>query len=354
MVVVDREELVMTTAARDARVGEIADVLRAAQLLVSGQRGAEVEQEILGLLCTISGASSVTWRSAETGRDTSVIGTPLGSGPAVVRFNLPLCYADEQLGSLVFAASSPLSLAQEQAAALVADMIAMQVAIGRRTDALAASRADRRRLAARFIDATEREHEELAGQLHDGALQSLVAARYVTDLAGMAVRDGSFDEARQGVQDGLVHARRALWQLRPHASDGHDLPGALASLGRQLADYIGLRVEVVTDGVPAALPPAVASAAFRVAQEMLCAAVRDRAATRATVTAQIDGDTLVVVVTDDGVGQVVEVPAGLARWREWVSLLGGDVRLRGKRGGGAWLRARLPLTDDAMEKAVTQ
>jgi hypothetical protein len=37
---------------------------------------------------------------------------------------------------------------------------------------------------------------------------------------------------------------------------------------------------------------------------------------------------LVVTVTDDGVGQLVEVPPGLARWREWVTLLGGDVRLR--------------------------
>jgi signal transduction histidine kinase len=354
MVEVDREERGMTTAARDTRVGGIADVLRAAQLLVSGQRGPVVEDEILGLLCMITGASSVTWRSNDTGHDITVSGTPLAPGPSAVQLNLPLRYADEQLGVLIFKAPAGLTLAQEQAAALVADLVSLHVATGRRTDELAASRADRRRLAARFIDATEREHEELAGQLHDGALQSLVAARYVTDLAGLAVRDGSLDEARQGVQDGLVHARRALWQLRPHASDGQDLAGALHSLGKQLADYIGLRVEVASDGVPSSLPPAVASAAFRIAQEMLCAAVRDRAATRATVTAQVEGDTLVVVVTDDGVGQVVEVPAGLARWREWVSLLGGDVRLRGKRGGGAWLRARLPLTDDATEKAVTQ
>jgi signal transduction histidine kinase len=63
---------------------------------------------------------------------------------------------------------------------------------------------------------------------------------------------------------------------------------------------------------------------------------------------------LVLVVTDDGVGQVVEVPAGLARWREWVSLLGGDVRLRGKRGGGAWLQARLPLSDEEVGRVVTK
>ena len=344
----------MTTAARDTRVGDLADLLRAAQLLVSGRRGSDVEREVLALLCAMTGASAVTLRGADATKDTTVSGTTLVSGPAVVRLSLQLRYADDDLGTLTIAAATALSLVQEQAAALVADVLALHLVTDRRTAELALSLSERRRIAARFIDASECERAELAAQLHDGPLQSLVAARYVTDMAGLAVRDGSFDEARQGVQDGLVHARRALWQLRPHAADGQDLAGALENLGKQLADYIGLRVEVSCAGVPASLPPAVASATFRLVQEMLSAAVRDRVATRASVTVVIEDDTLTVVVTDDGVGQVVEVPAGLARWREWAALLGGDVRLRGKRGGGAWLRARLPLSDEAIEKAVTQ
>lgn len=344
----------MRMAARDSRIGEIADLLRVAQLLVSGRRGVALEREVLDLLAVITGASTVTLRRANSSIDTVAGTSPLVPAPDVTRLHLPLAYADEDLGVLTIAAPTALSVGQEQAAALFADLLALHLATAARSEELAAARWERRRLAVRFIEATEREHEELAGQLHDGPMQSLVAARYVTDMAGMAVRDGSFDEARQGVQAGLVQARRALWQLRPHASDGHDLAGALQSLAEQLADYIGLRVDVVAEGLPPTLPPAVASAAFRVAQEMLCASVRDRAAARASVTAQIDGDLLILVVTDDGVGQVVEVPAGLARWREWVSLLGGDVRLRGKRGGGAWLRARLPLTDEAYERVVNQ
>lgn len=343
----------MTTAARDTRVGEIADVLRAAQMLVSGPDGT-ADRDVLSILCAMTGATSVSLRDGHTGGQTTVSGTSLVTAPSGVRLTLRLRCADDDLGVLSISAPSPLSLQQEQAATLIGDLLALHLVARRRGEQLAAEGAERRRIAARFIEANESEHEELAGQLHDGALQSLVAARYVTDMAGMAVRDGSFDEARQGVQDGLVNARRALWQLRPHAADGQDLPGALNSLGRQLADYIGLRVEVECTEVPAVLPPAVGSAAFRLAQEMLRAAVRDRAATRATVSLAVDGELLVMVVTDDGVGQVVEVPAGLARWREWVSLLGGDVRLRGKRGGGGWLRARLPLSEDAIKKVVTQ
>lgn len=344
----------MTMAARDTRVGEIADLLRAAQLLVSGRRGPDAECEVLALLAAMTGATCVTLRNTHTGVESSAAGTPLVSGPDVVRLSLPLSCGDQNLGLLSIAAAAALNVGQEQAAALIADLLALHLMTELSASTLNVARTERRRIAARFIDASERERSELAGQLHDGPLQSLVAARYVTDIAGMALRDGSLDEAREGVQAGLVHARRALWQLRPHASDGRDLAGALDSLAGQLVDYIGLRVVVTAVGLPPVLPPAVATATFRVAQEMLCAAVRDRAATRAWVSVEIDGDTLVLVVTDDGVGQVVEVPAGLARWREWVSLLGGDVRLRGKRGGGAWLRARLPLSDEAIEKAVTQ
>ncbi|MDQ1709516.1 MAG: two-component system, NarL family, sensor kinase [Frankiaceae bacterium] len=344
----------MTTAARETRAGEITHVLRAAQVLVAGRRDAAAVPEVLALLCAMTGASCVTLRHAQSGAETVANGSPDVAAPSVVRQTLPVRCDDDELAVLTIAGAAALSVAQEQAAALIGDLLALYLVAGRRTDELTAAYADRRRIAARIIDATERERDELAGQLHDGPLQSLVAARYVTDMAGMKLRDGSFDEASEGVQAGLVNARRALWQLRPHAVDGQDLPGALSSLGKQLGDYIGLRVEVVTDGVPPALPPAVASAAFRVVQEMLSAAVRDRAATRASVTAQVEGATLVVVVSDDGVGQVVEIPAGVARWREWVSLLGGDVRMRGKRGGGAWLQARLPLSDSAIEKRVTQ
>ena len=111
------------------------------------------------------------------------------------------------------------------------------------------------------------------------------------------------------------------------------------------AESTGLQVELSVGALPAQMPPSVASAVFRLAQEMLSGSVRERAATRATVTAEVEGTMLVMTVTDDGVGQVVEVAPGLARWREWVSLLGGEVRLRGKRGGGAWMRARVPMTD---------
>jgi len=340
----------MTTAARDELVGEIAALLRAAQLLVSARDPQASIHEVLELLVETTGASSVTLRPAISGLPDVLEAASTPTRAAAVRISFPLRYGDETLGTLALAAPQALAVVHEQCAAVVADLLALTLSNFGALRQLDGAAAERRRLVARFIDATERERAELAGQLHDGPLQSLVAARYVTDMAGMALRDGTFDEARRGVRAGLVSARRALWQLRPHAADGADLAGALQSLGEKLGEATGLRVSIDASALPAQMPPSVASAAFRLAQEMLSASVRERAATRATVSAEVDGDVLVVTVTDDGVGQVVEVPPGLARWREWVSLLGGEVRLRGKRGGGAWMRARLPMTDGTAEE----
>jgi signal transduction histidine kinase len=340
----------MTTAARDELVGEIAALLRAAQLLVSARCTQASLQEVLELLVATTGASSVTLRPAVPGLPDVLEAASTPTRAAAVRISLPLRYGDETLGTLALAAPQALAVGHEQCAAVVADLLALALSDFAARRQLDGAVAERRRLVARFIDATERERAELAGQLHDGPLQSLVAARYVTDMAGLALRDGTFDEARRGVQAGLVNARRALWQLRPHAADGADLAGALESLGEKLGESTGLRVELDAPALPPQMPPSVASAAFRLVQEMLSTSVRERAATRATVSAEVDGAVLVVTVTDDGVGQVVEVPPGLARWREWVSLLGGEVRLRGKRGGGAWMRARLPMTDGTAEE----
>jgi signal transduction histidine kinase len=354
----------MTTAARETSLGDVAALLHAAQLLVSSRADTVgALREVVEILSRVTGADSVVLRPALPGAvpviealrgSTASRGEGSPDDTAPVRLTLPLRYGDDVVGSLALVSTGPLAVAHEQCAAVVADMLALACANLTLRARLSSASVDRRRLVAHFIEEAERDRAELAGALHDGALQSLVAARYVADIAGIAVHDGSLDDARRGVQDGLVDARRALWQIRPHAADGQDLAGALDALGRQLAESIGLRVELMVDGLPLTLRPVVASSAFRLVQEMLRTSVRDRAATSATVTADVAGEMLVVTVTDDGVGQLVEVPPGLARWREWVTLLGGDVRLRGKRGGGAYLRARVPMTDGGPEEVVQQ
>lgn len=101
---------------------------------------------------------------------------------------------------------------------------------------------------------------DAADRLHDGPVQSLVAARYAVDLAA---RGGDASLARDAVQQALVELRAALWHLRPRTGDDHDLAEALTQLSEQLArdgrPVLSLDLE---SGSPAAF----AAAAFRLVQ----------------------------------------------------------------------------------------
>ena len=104
--------------------------------------------------------------------------------------------------------------------------------------------------------------DALADAVHDGALQAMVVARYAADAA---VRGGDPALAREAVQEALVALRLLVWELRPRGAHGlcpalHDLAAHLLGAGRAplLLD--------LDDDASAALPAAVATAAYRLVQ----------------------------------------------------------------------------------------
>ena len=105
--------------------------------------------------------------------------------------------------------------------------------------------------------------DALADRLHDGPLQTLVAARYACDASVRGVADPAL--ARAAVQEALVALRREMWLLRPRGAGG--LSDALAALSGQRvsAGLPGLSVRLDT-GVPAALSPVASTASYRLVQ----------------------------------------------------------------------------------------
>jgi len=114
--------------------------------------------------------------------------------------------------------------------------------------------------------------DALADRLHDGALQSLVVARYACDAV---TRGADPALARDAVQDALVLLRREVWLLRPRGAQGlrvalDDLASHLTSCGRP-----GLDLHLADDAVTELGPDAVATA-YRLVQAALDARAPDR------------------------------------------------------------------------------
>jgi len=89
----------------------------------------------------------------------------------------------------------------------------------------------------------EAELTELAGVLHDGPVQSLLAATWALELADRAAApaapDGGLGEVRHALGHALADLRRVMGDLRPRGVQG-GLAGVLAALGERTP---GLRLD---------------------------------------------------------------------------------------------------------------
>lgn len=173
-----------------------------------------------------------------------------------------------------------------------------------------------------LLDAAEAERDELADALHDGAVQTLLVARYAADAA---VRGADPVVARDAVQEAVVELRRTIWHLRPRATDG--LLGSLEQLSAKLteAGASGLVLHGTVDGH---LQGPAAVTAYRLVQ-----AVARRAPGPVSVTLRADDGAVVVQI--DG-GAPLAFPE---RWARRAAAVGGDLSCSAGR-----LRLALPVT----------
>jgi signal transduction histidine kinase len=147
----------------------------------------------------------------------------------------------------------------------------------------------------------------------------------------------------QAGRDALVEMRRTVADLRSGAPAQHGLDAIPALL--DTVRSAGLPVAVVTDGVPAALPPDVDESAYRVVQEGLTNALRhsDRSGAAVHVAYRDDGIAVSVLDTGHPVRRGPIGGHGLAGIREAVAASGGTVNAGPTVRGEHLLHAEFPL-----------
>jgi PAS domain S-box-containing protein len=212
-----------------------------------------------------------------------------------------------------------------------------------------------RRLHASVISAQETERKRLARELHDGVGQILSGVKFrLQALPGSMVLsdDGEAKIAKVGgfLDYAIAEIRRVSQNLMPAELVDLGLAPALLTLCREFKERSGVRVTVRDEGIPPGLSPDLALALFRITQEALNNIGKHSRATMAGVNLSLKGKTLVLSVSDNGVGfklngqrQSSGRGFGLGNMRQRAESIGGLIELRSTPGVGTTLNVHAPL-----------
>ena len=208
-----------------------------------------------------------------------------------------------------------------------------------RLEDLAASRA-------RIVTAGDVERRRLERNLHDGAQQRLVTLSLSLRLA-LAKLDSAPAAARAILADAGDELALALDELRELARGLH--PAVLTDRGlRAAVEMLAARAPVpveITAVPPQRLPEPVEAAAYYLIAEALTNVAKYAEASAVTVSVTVADASVLVEVSDDGVGGADPATgSGLRGLADRVEALGGTLEVISPAGDGTTLRAAMPAT----------
>ena len=192
-------------------------------------------------------------------------------------------------------------------------------------------------------------HDTLGHRLTVASVQLEAAQRLCPTDAGRAAK--MVGTVREQVQEALRELRATVATLRtPVEADLH-LRSALRRLADQFEGATGMTVHRVLPEALPELPDAHRMALFRAAQEALTNVQKHAAATQVWLVLSLGegADAVSLLVSDDGNGVVAngEGGFGLVGLRERADLLGGELHVEPRSGGGTQLSFRLPLGESS-------
>lgn len=206
--------------------------------------------------------------------------------------------------------------------------------------------------------AAEEERRRIARELHDILSHSLGVVMLQAGAAEQAL-DRDADRAREAIRATRATAQEAIYEMRTlvrtvrfDEPDGRSPQPTLVELAGLLdrTRGAGLPVELVTEGEPRAVPPAVQASLYRVAQEGLANVLKHAGGAPSVLALRYRPDEVEIEVANEGPGEAAPAGQGpgsrlgLVGIRERVRVFGGRVQA-GPRAEGGWdLRAVFPLS----------
>jgi signal transduction histidine kinase len=210
-------------------------------------------------------------------------------------------------------------------------------------------------LSRHLIRVSEEEKARLARELHDEMGANLTVIGMHLGNVGDQLKDSHpaqaamLARARATLVDTVELKRRIIEDLRPSLLDNMGLSAALESYCEDFCRATGIDCEALIEREVDRAAPMQAIALFRITQESLNNVAKYAKARHVIVHLAIEGEALVLEVSDDGVGippDAMRRPKshGLLGMRERAALLGGSLKVdRGVNGIGTSVHAIVPL-----------
>jgi PAS domain S-box-containing protein len=215
-----------------------------------------------------------------------------------------------------------------------------------------------RGVSGRLIQAQEEERRRIARELHDGINQrvALLAVgldrlrQTVPELNGRKEVDNLVEDVNELGKD----IQMLSHQLHSSKLDYLGLVVALQSLCRELGERQQVEIRFTHSGIPSSLPPNVALALFRIAQEALHNALKYSGTRVFEVLLNRINNEIELKICDRGIGFDVDTAMkgdglGLISMRERIVALEGTLSIRSQPMEGTEVRVLAPLSNDGCD-----
>jgi PAS domain S-box-containing protein len=211
-----------------------------------------------------------------------------------------------------------------------------------------------RDLADRLIQAQEAERTRIARELHDDIGQELAILCVQMQRSGKPVsgmpgkRHPDLDALCEKVRGIADKVSRISHELHSSKLEYLGLKVAVQSACREFADGSRIEVECTCEHVPTKVDETVGLCFLRVVQEALHNIGKHSGAKRVEVQLSAVGNSLKLVIADDGVGFDVDSAQladglGLMSMRERLHLIGGQFEITSQIGKGTTIKASAPV-----------
>ncbi len=223
---------------------------------------------------------------------------------------------------------------------------------------LEANRRDLRLLASQLLRLQEEERRRISRDLHDDINQRLALLSIDIEMLEQQLSNAPVGTVRtvHAVQNRLVElsedVRRLAYQFHPSVLDDLGLSIALRRLVDDFHTRTGIDARFIGKDIPQHLAQDVVTCLYRVAQEGLANISRHAQARNVRVEVRRLRDGLQLLISDDGVGFVVNQndgrrgSLGLLSMKERVSLVGGSFDIQSTPGQGTRICAWVPFKQE--------